>query len=59
MLGLACRLPDVVLDAAPVADALPALVTIAGDPKRVMTISNFAAAKELGVRTEFSITATL
>ena len=30
--------------------ALPALVQIAGDPKRVMTISDFAAAKELGVR---------
>lgn len=30
--------------------ALPALVQITGDPKRVMTISDFAAAKALGVR---------
>jgi len=34
----------------PRAGALPALVRIAGDPKRIMTISDFAAAKELGVR---------
>ena len=42
--------PDVILDVAPVSGALPALVQIAGDPKRVMTISDFAAAKTLGVR---------
>ncbi len=42
--------PDLVLDVAPVSGALPALVQIAGDPKRVMTISDFAAAKTLGVR---------
>ena len=42
--------PDVVLDTAPVSGALPALVQLAGDPKRVMTISDFAAAKPLGVR---------
>lgn len=42
--------PDLILDVAPVSGALPALVQIAGDPKRVMTISDFAAAKTLGVR---------
>ena len=42
--------PDVILDTAPVSGALPALVQLAGDPKRVMTISDFAAAKQLGVR---------
>ena len=44
------KAPDLILDAAPVSGALPALVQIAGDPKRVMTISDFAAAKTLGVR---------
>ena len=42
--------PDLILDTAPASGALPALVQIAGDAKRVMTISDFAAAKELGVR---------
>ncbi len=42
--------PDLILDTAPVGGALPALVQIAGDSKRVMTISDFAAAKILGVR---------
>lgn len=42
--------PDLVLDTAPVSGALPALVTIADDPKRVVTISDFTAARELGVR---------
>jgi Zinc-binding dehydrogenase len=42
---------DLVLDTAPVGGALPDLVTIAGgDPRRVMTISDFAAAAALGVR---------
>lgn len=50
VLGLLGTSPDLVLDTAPVSGALPALVKIAGDPKRVMTISDFAAAKELGVR---------
>ena len=45
---------DLVLDTAPVGGALPALVQIAGgDPKRVLTISDFAAAAELGVRDSF------
>jgi NADPH:quinone reductase-like Zn-dependent oxidoreductase len=42
--------PDLVLDTAPVSGALPGLIKIAGDAKRVVTISDFAAAKELGVR---------
>ena len=48
--ALTSRSPDLILDVAPVNGALPALVQIAGDPKRVMTISDFAAAKTLGVR---------
>ncbi|MGH2876306.1 MAG: zinc-binding dehydrogenase, partial [Solirubrobacteraceae bacterium] len=43
-----------VLDTAPVGGALPDLVRIAGgDPKRVLTISDFAAAEEHGVRDGF------
>ena len=44
------RSPDLILDTAPVTGALPALVQIAGDAQRVLTISDFAAAKTLGVR---------
>ena len=45
---------DLVLNTAPVGGALPALVEIAGgDPRRVLTISDFEAAKELGVRDTF------
>ena len=45
---------DLVLDTAPVGGALPDLVRLAGgDPKRVMTISDFDAAAELGVRDSF------
>ena len=50
---------DLILDTAPVSGALPALVKIAGDPKRVVTITDFAAAKELGVRTNIEEAATL
>ena len=42
--------PDLVLDAAPPSGVLPDLVKIAGDPKHVLAITDFAAAKELGVR---------
>jgi NADPH:quinone reductase-like Zn-dependent oxidoreductase len=43
-----------VLDAGPVGGVLPDLVEIAdGDPKRVLTISDFEAAQELGVRDSF------
>lgn len=46
---------DLVLDTAPVGGALPDLVRIAGDdPKHVMTVSDFAAAAELGVRATFT-----
>jgi NADPH:quinone reductase-like Zn-dependent oxidoreductase len=45
---------DLVLDTAPVGGSLPDLVQVAGgDPKRVLTISDFAAAAELGVRDSF------
>ena len=45
---------DLVLDTAPASGALPGLVEIAGgDPKRVLTISDFRAAQELGVRDSF------
>ena len=51
--------PDVILDTAPVSGVLPALVEIAGDPSHVLTISDFGAAKDLGVRTSFGEDATL
>lgn len=42
---------DVALDTAPVGGSLPDLIRIVGgDPKQVMTISDFAAAAELGTR---------
>ncbi len=45
---------DLVFDTAPVSGALPDLVQIAGgDPKRVLTCSDLAAAPELGVRDTF------
>ena len=45
---------NLVLNTAPVGGCLPDLVQIAGgDPKRVLTISDFAAAAELGVRDTF------
>ena len=50
VLAITGKAPDLILDTAPVGGALPALVEIAGDPKHVMTISDFAAAKQLGVR---------
>jgi NADPH:quinone reductase-like Zn-dependent oxidoreductase len=45
---------DLALDTAPVGGALPDLIQIAGgDPERVLTIADFAAARELGVRDSF------
>jgi NADPH:quinone reductase-like Zn-dependent oxidoreductase len=45
---------DLVLDASPAGGALPALIQLAsGDPKRVFTVSDFAAAEKLGVRDGF------
>ncbi len=46
--------PDLVLDAAPPSGVLPDLVSISGDPKHVLTITDFATAKELGVRDSLS-----
>ncbi len=46
---------DLILDTAPVSGVLPDLIQIAGgDPRRVLTISDFAAAAGLGVRTTFT-----
>jgi NADPH:quinone reductase-like Zn-dependent oxidoreductase len=45
---------DLILDTAPVSGVLPELIRIAGgDPRRVLTVSDFAAASELNVRTSF------
>jgi hypothetical protein len=45
---------DMAFDAAPVGGALPNLIQIVGgDPRRVLTASDFAAAAELGVRDIF------
>jgi len=41
---------DLVLDTAPVSGALPALVRTVAAPDQVLTLSDFAAARELGVR---------
>ena len=51
---------DLVLDTAPVGGALPDLVAIAGgEPGRVLTIADFAAAAELGVRSSVGEDETL
>jgi NADPH:quinone reductase-like Zn-dependent oxidoreductase len=45
---------DLVLDTAPVSGVLPDLIQIAGgEPRRVLTISDFGAAAELGARDSF------
>ncbi|WP_328603334.1 NADP-dependent oxidoreductase [Amycolatopsis sp. NBC_00345] len=41
--------------AGPATGALPALIGLTGDPDRVLTVSDFAAAAELGVRTTTEI----
>jgi NADPH:quinone reductase-like Zn-dependent oxidoreductase len=41
---------DLALDTAPVSNALPGLVAVVETPKHVLTLSDFAAARELGVR---------
>ena len=52
--------PDLILDTAPPSGVLPDLVRIAGgDPRRVLTITDFAAAAALGVRNGFGEDATL
>jgi NADPH:quinone reductase-like Zn-dependent oxidoreductase len=53
--GLAGGPVDLVLDVAPPNDAtIPELVRTVTDPKHVLTISNIAAARELGARDAFS-----
>ena len=59
VLAITGKSPDLILDAGPASAVLPALVKIAGDPLHVLTISDFAAAKELGVRSSFGEDATL
>jgi NADPH:quinone reductase-like Zn-dependent oxidoreductase len=52
--------PDLILDTAPPSGVLPDLVRIAdGDPRRVLTVVDFATAKELGVRDGFGEDTTL
>ena len=52
--------PDLILDTAPPSGVLPDLVRIAGgDPRRVLTITDFAAAAALGVRSSLGEDATL
>jgi NADPH:quinone reductase-like Zn-dependent oxidoreductase len=46
---------DLVLNTSPVGGAIPDLIRIAGrDPKRVLTISDFKAAADLGARSSFT-----
>ena len=52
--------PDLILDAAPPSGVLPDLIRIVGgDPRRVLTITDFAAAAALGVRDGGGEAATL
>jgi NADPH:quinone reductase-like Zn-dependent oxidoreductase len=44
---------DLALDAAPVSNALPEVVRAVTDPGHVLTLTDFAAARELGVRVQF------
>jgi NADPH:quinone reductase-like Zn-dependent oxidoreductase len=51
---------DLVLDTAPPSGVLPTLIQLAGgDPRRVLTVSDLAAASELGVRNSIGQDATL
>ena len=59
VLQMTGKKPDLILDTAPVSGGLPALVRIAGDPRRVLTISDFAAARELGVRSNIEEAMTI
>lgn len=60
VLGIIGGAPDLILDTAAPSGVLPDLVRIAGgDPRRVLTITDFAAAAELGVRTSFEEGTTL
>ena len=60
VLALTGGAPDLVLDAAPGGGALPDLIRIAGgDARRVLTISDFAAADALGARASVGAGVTL
>ncbi len=59
VLEITGKSPDLILDTAPASGVLPALIKIAGGPSHVLTISDFAAAKELGVRNSFGEDPTL
>src|SRR5262249_35607494 len=51
--------PDLILDTAPASGVLPDLVQVAGgDPRRVLTVTDFAAAASLGVRSSLGEDAT-
>ncbi|MDG3009771.1 NADP-dependent oxidoreductase [Rhodococcus sp. D2-41] len=54
ILELAGGRVDLALDAAPVSNCLPEVVRTVGKPADVLTLSDFAAAHELGARTQFS-----
>ena len=53
VLQITGKSPDLILDTAPANGVLPALIRIAGDPSHVLTMSDFAGARELGVRHSF------
>ncbi|SFF16577.1 NADPH:quinone reductase [Paenibacillus catalpae] len=54
VLALAKQPVDLVLDAAPISGAMKDLIRIAnGIPQRVLTVSDFASAAELGVRASY------
>ncbi len=60
VIEIAGRAPDLVLDTAPVSGVLPDLIRIAGgDPRRVLTITDFGAASQLGARSSLGEDATL
>ena len=60
VVNIAGGAPDLVLDTAPPSGVLPDLIRIArGDPRRVLTITDFEAASRLGARSSFGEDATL
>ncbi len=60
VIDIAGGAPDFVLDTAPASEALPDLIRIAGDdPRRVLTITDFKAASQLGARSSLGEDATL
>ncbi|WP_428535171.1 NADP-dependent oxidoreductase [Rhodopila sp.] len=60
VIDIAGGAPDLVLDTAPASGVLPDLIRIAGgDARRVLTISDFEAALQLGARSSFGEDATL